>query len=837
MRRVFPTSWDEFLIVYFDDLLVFSSSLEEHFDHLERVLKQLEAHEMKVKLSKCTFSDAEISFLGHFVGHGRRFIDPEKVKAIVDMPAPTSVPQVRRFHGLINRCRDHLPMIADVATPLLRLIRKGAVFKWGKEEQEAFEKIKEMVANAVSLELPDEELPWIMQTDASDHAVGAVLMQEKVIDKTPVIVAFASRRLNDAERNYPTHEREFLAIYWAVTEHFRHYLEGRPCLIETDHQPLRFIPTQPHLSRRMTRWVEELQNFDVKIKYIRGEDNKLADLLSRPFELNSIFARFVKGEVVQLTSLMIVGPLYQMNTIIGSDGPDAASNVGEGSVFKEDWPTLIIELLENRPMNVDEGLKDYLEKEKKNFEYDSETQALFRKVNGELKMFIPYVARAELVYRVHAGNGHLHWKAVIERLREKYWWPYMARDVQAWLSVCVECQLFARRHLKPSEKMHVPDNPEVPFRRWALDWIGPLTPTDSGMRWILVGIELNTRWVEAKAYTEATAENISRFIYENIVTRFGAPSEILTDRGRNFMSNVLMRYLKILMAKHFRTSPFHPRSNGKVENANGSLIKIISKATKSAKHKWDEFIDEALFIIRTRKHNITGHSPFYLMYGVQPQMPGDSTKPFCLNERDPKDVAEIRARMFEEFGEIRAAAAERSKLSADEVKLRYDKLIKEDPLKVGEWVLLHKPYVIKEKFKPNWMGPYELIESTPSGVYKLRDPTGKILDSLIHRDLLKRCNVNERPTSLWTDNDLEEYDDEDGSELFENQGRSEMSRVPQVSCDSLDTPVSHNGLSNSYGPEPKIWEIGLTDDEYYSCQEDTDVEGVVDDAWEIHMDS
>jgi hypothetical protein len=335
--------------------------------------------------------------------------------------------------------------------------------------------------------------------------------------------------------------------------------------------------------------------------------------------------------------------------------------------------------------------------------------------------------------------------------------------------------MFGNRQLKPHVNQFPNDEFDKPFYRWNLDFIGPLKPSESGNRWIITAIDSCTRWPVAKAVKNATVLEVAEFLYYDIVVQYGCPAEILTDRGSNFLANVTEKYLEILKTKHKKTSSYHPRTNGKVENFNGSLTRIIAKCCGAAIHKWDMFLQEAIFHCRTRLHQVTGYTPFKLLYGVDPRYPGDTTPPFCLSERNPKDVAEIRAKLLEDMKLWREAAYERSNKSAAQRKIYYDKLVREDPLKVGEWVLMSRPMKIKEKFKPNWIGPYKVLEAKSSGVYKLVDPKGNVKQDLVHRDRLKRCRINETPTQLWTDDKLEEFEDYSGKNLEDGGEVKELS--------------------------------------------------------------
>jgi transposase InsO family protein len=642
-------------------------------------------------------------------------LEDSKAAAIQRYEVPKSVVEVRSFYGLVNFCRDFLPGLATVAAPLTELTKKGVQFNWENKHQKAFEEVKKLVREAVELRAVRDDRECQLQTDASDVGIGAVLLQE--FDGIWCPVAVASRKLNDHERNYPTHEKELLAIVWAV-KYWRHYIEGLKVEVVTDHASLRFLDSQPMLSRRVTRWVETMQEFDLVIKYKSGKANVLADVLSR----------------------------YCLNWLKVELNKDEWSN----------WPVWMVDILEGRLQEIPEGWVEQLTKEKANFEYDSNQGLLFRKEGEKLLGFVPFEQRADLVWKWHAGDGHSSWEEVFRKLSERVWWPGMRSDIRLWCKSCEKCQLFSRDSKIPHEKAHVIEPSSRIFGRWHMDWIGPLPETKNGNKWIWTAVEELTRWPVAVAVNEATHEVAGRLIYENIVVNFGIPDEIISDRGRNFLALALSSYLKLLGVKHVKTSAYHPRTNGKVESLNGLLGRMLAKAVMGARDKWDEFLTEAVFNLRVRKHKTTGYTPFKLVYGVEAKIPGDTTVPFVLKE--PEDNYEIRARLLEQLGQDRAAAIARSKESADKAKLRYDKLVKENPLHVGEWVLLRRE--AKLKFQSKWLGPFEVIESHPSGIYKLRTPEGVEKDDWVHRDRLKRAIIDPEnpPERFWTDETLEEMD-------------------------------------------------------------------------------
>jgi transposase InsO family protein len=280
------------------------------------------------------------------------------------------------------------------------------------------------------------------------------------------------------------------------------------------------------------------------------------------------------------------------------------------------------------------------------------------------------------------------------------------------------------------------------FERWSLDFIGRLPVTANGNRWIIVAVDSATKWVVARALKEATGTEVAKFIYEEIVSQFGVPNEVLSDRGANFAAHLLESYLTTMGIKHKMTSAYHPRSNGAVERVNGTLGKMLTKFCAGRVHKWDTFLHQVLLAYRTQKHKTTGFTPAFLVFGKEPRLPGADCKPFIFDDKDAIDCSYWRAETLEELGQARAAAAEREKAMKENFKENYDTKIVERGFKEGDWVLMKNPN--KTKFESVWLGPYRVVHVAPFGTYKLEDTSRRKKADLVHGDKLKLALVDGR---------------------------------------------------------------------------------------------
>ncbi|GJP56055.1 hypothetical protein CLOM_g15120 [Closterium sp. NIES-68] len=284
MNHILRPLLDECVVVYLDDILVYSHDMQQHVEHLRRVFEILQRERIYVKLSKSDFALEKVQFLGHIVSAQGVHVDPKKIEAVRTWKSPENVKELQQFLGFANYYNRFVPQYAKITAPLTNLLKKNTPYKWGPQYQEAVEKLKQALTSAPVLILPDPERDYVIEADASDQAVGAVLMQDQGNGLQPI--ANLNKKLHGAELNYPIHDKEALAIIIAFKT-WRCNLEGRKTTVYTDHCSLKYLKTQPSLSRRQARWIDFLEtHFHYDIVYKPGHNNK-ADALSRPAHLDA----------------------------------------------------------------------------------------------------------------------------------------------------------------------------------------------------------------------------------------------------------------------------------------------------------------------------------------------------------------------------------------------------------------------------------------------------------------------------------------------------------------------------------------------------------------------
>jgi hypothetical protein len=739
---------DKFCLVYLDDILIYSKSESEHKEHVKLILKKLDDAKFVINIDKSHFNINELTFLGFNISKNGILPSKKKTAAIRDWPVPSNVQQVRQFLGLAQHYRRFIPGFATIASPLTDLTSgtgyKTRAINWTPQCNDAFNLLKHKLCSAPVLSTPDMHKPFRIECDSSDFAAGAVLLQQ---DDNNIWkpLAYESKRYSKEERSYPCQEREMMAILIALRK-WRCFIDGKKYTIYTDHLPLKYFREQSHPVPRLVRWMSEIELYNPDIQYKPGKDNVIPDLLSRRDGPDCIpAAESLKPKY-----------LYNINNNSTTNQKSSLSKPVRtlADDLTQDWPLLYFRDEQNWP----ELLKKELQHNKSNFVIKDHHIYKLQKLPKsneitELK-FIPFHKRADCLDNFHNAFGHLSQLSIYQQMKNRVWWPDMHNDIISWLRYCPKCQLASRTeknvHHAPMKPLDVPPA----FARWHLDFIGELPLTKNNNKWLLVAVDYATNWVILRALPKASGDEIVKFIYEEIVLKFGNPVEIFTDRGQNFMSKVLKQYMNKIRSKHTFTSAYHPRSNSKCERTNQTVKNMLKKYVNGDVHSWDEYVDTVTFACRIRKHATTGHSPFFLVYGIHPRIPGDFHRPHMneFTEFDANLITEDALTRIRQLREVRFLAEENMRNKAIKDKENWDKLLKGKEtqiFKVNDYVLLRNE--AKKGLEYNWMGPYQVINTnTDFNVYQIKEIEGKIYNSWVHTDRLKPIAINaSNITSSW----------------------------------------------------------------------------------------
>jgi ribonuclease HI len=323
MNSVFMDYLDKFVVVFIDDILIYSQSEEEHVEHLKMVLQRLQEHQLYAKLSKCEFWINKVLFLGHIINQDGLAVDPKKVADILNWKTLKDVRGIKSFIGMAGYYRRFIEGFSKIDRPMKALLAKKVEFKWTQKCQEAFEELKNRLTTAPVLVLPDVHKPFSVYCDASYTGLGCVLMQEGRV------VAYSSRQLKIHERNYPTHDLELAAVVHALKT-WRHYLYGQKCDIYTDHKSLKYIFTQSELNMRQRRWLELIKDYELEIHYHPGKANVVANALSRKSQVNMMATYPMSYELAKEFDRLSLGFLNSTQGVMVELEPTLEQEIKEG---------------------------------------------------------------------------------------------------------------------------------------------------------------------------------------------------------------------------------------------------------------------------------------------------------------------------------------------------------------------------------------------------------------------------------------------------------------------------------------------------------------------------
>ena len=503
-------------IVYLDDILVTGVDEEAHLRNLEEVLSRLQEAGLRLRKEKCSFQSKEVVYLGHKIdAEGIHTLD-EKVKSIQEVPAPKNVSELQTYLGLLNYYHRFLPKASTVLAPLHELLRKEHVWRWGKRQQEAFEKSKELLLSRQVLVHFRSDLPLVLSCDASGVGVGAVL-SHIMPDGSERPISFASRSLSKAEKNYSSLDREATGVMYGVQK-FRKYLFGRKFTTITDHKPLIYLFSEkkavPQVtSSRMLRWIVELSAYEYVIEHKSGKMHQNADVLSR-FPVND-------GEVVKKPESNV----FLMKGL--ETAPVTAEQVKAWTVKNPEFSKVSEFIMRGWPAYVEnEELKPYFQRR---HELSMEDGCIL----WGSRVVMPPQGREIILEELHQAHpGMTRMKGLA---RGYVWWPQLDRDIERKVRSCIDCL----EHQRVPDK--APIHPwEMPTKAWSRIHIDHAGPFEGRM--ILVVIDAYSKWIEADI-VRGNSSQITIERLRHVFASHGLPEVVVSDNASCFTSQEFQEFL------------------------------------------------------------------------------------------------------------------------------------------------------------------------------------------------------------------------------------------------------------------------------------------------------
>jgi hypothetical protein len=819
INSVFDREINDFVLVYLDDILIFSETLEDHWRHLDIALERLSQAKLYGRIQKCDFIKTEVEYLGFRISQDGISTDPEKVQAVVDWHTPTSVRDVRSFLGLASYYRRFIRNFSLIAKPLTDLTKNDTKWQWEEEQEKAFLQLKVAMVTAPVLKVPDFTKEFVVTTDASLVSAGAILQQDFGEGIQPV--AYASRKFLPAECRYSAYERELLAIVWAIGL-WRPYVESGHFIVQSDHSSLRHLPNQASTNRRVWKWISVLQSYDCDIQHIPGKYNPADGLSRRHWDTDRGAADVSKAQDKDLLELLRVKEdasdeeirealtrMYKHKPSQMKEPAEVAGQlVGEASgdalyrhsflADEQDDQDFFFPKTESKLMvtRASVTVDDSLLREMMNLLRSEEPYAdIISKLENEthevLVGSLKYRLRRGFL-KVHKGSlqdgrywktvvpnsmdikkrllkelhtvpyaGHPGYMRTLELVQTHFYWAGMSKDVRAYVEECPVCQIEKGDHTR---RRGLLQNLQLPQNKWQevmIDFILKMPRTARGNDTIMTVIDRATRMVHLVPCKETmTARDVASMYWNKVGSLHGVPRAIHSDRDVRFTGTFWRALWRNLGTDLRFSTAFHPQTQGLVERTNQTAEQVLRCLVHQMNEirDWDNVLPMVEFVMNAYPNRSTGYSPFFLNYGYEPVTPQVFLRDrgLVLNE----SVSQFLGRMDRIF----KGSKENVQRANAQTKARFDRGRRDVEFAVGDWVLVSTVNMYRQgtphKLQRKFVGPFRVGARYGRVAYELSVPDEWRRHNVFHVSLLKPFHHGTFEPAREAATSEEEEDDE-----------------------------------------------------------------------------
>ncbi len=650
-QRVIASVFEDlpFVRVYVDDIVIFSTSVQVHAEHVSTVIKRLNKANLRTNAKKCSFAVRSVTLLGYDITPTGYRVSPEKLVAIDNWGYPKTGAQLSKHLGFFNFFREVIPLYSKLSSPLDQLRKvPDLTTVWTPEQQQAYDKIKQALHSSVILSFPDFTKPFLVGTDASDKGIGAILYQEGP-QGSKLYISFAARSLSSGEKSYGATKRELAAIVFALKK-FRYYLYGQHFTVFTDHKALTYLFTQHHVNPMLLNWLEQILEFSFDIIHLPGVQNILPDALSRFYDADE---------------------RPSCNTVVNQ---------------------LVVT--------------------------DASTSVPIESFDPGYAQEVPEDLRPSLIERAHLA-GHFGSGAIAKMLiLDNKTWKGMRHDIKKHVSKCLSCQRYniGKHGFHPLKAIHA----ELPMDHLAID-LKQLPESEGGFNYILVVVDLCTRFVFLRALKTKSAESIAKKLV-HLFCEAGFPRIVQRDNGTEFVNQLLREVCAQSKIDHRLIAAYHARANGLAERFVQTISQTILKILNGQLQTWDHHVPAAQLFVNNKVSAIHNSTPFALMF-ARTLNGFDDYRQDESRLLDPGVILK-RAQYLNSlvYPAINEKVRRNQSQDCDAFNKKHIKRMVDEDYFIPGSLVMAKDETRSSKDQPRYLGPFEVIRRTRGGSYLLKGP-------------------------------------------------------------------------------------------------------------------